>query len=172
MMRRHAFRIALACAMTGALGCSSTAPQNQSVTPSAVTTTTAAIGAGPVDGFVGQWNMDTGAVGVVEAAKAAGSCSDIEFRVARDTNAVSASIVFAGTCARVRIRGEGKGTVEGETLHWKTSGTVALADGKSCRFAFLEGNTATPAGEGLVKVTYRGTVCDVQVSGTETVRRR
>jgi hypothetical protein len=176
MLRRYALGVALGCAITGLLACSSS-PQNQPATPTAVTTTAptstaTAAPAEPVDGFVGQWNGDTGPVGAAEAAKAASSCTDIEFRVFRDTDSASAAIVFAATCARVRIRGEGKGLVAGGTLHWRAAGTAALAGGKSCRFAFLEGNTATPAGEGMVKVTYSGTVCDVPVSGTETIRRR
>lgn len=43
------------------------------------------------------------------------SCSQIEFKVVRDIDGKSAVIVFAATCTRVRLRGEGRGTVSGDT---------------------------------------------------------
>jgi hypothetical protein len=149
------------------------ASQSQPATPTAASTTTSS--AASVDGFVGQWTMDTstdGLSGVLEAATAASACGQIEFRVVKDADGTSAAIVFAATCARIRLRGEGKGTVSGNILYWKSEGTVTLDSGRSCRFAFTEGNRATPAGDGAIKVAYNGTVCDTPVSGTETVHRQ
>jgi hypothetical protein len=60
----------------------------------------------------------------------------------------------------------------GDTLYWRAGGTVTLAGGRTCPFTFADGNSATPAGSGLVKVTYNGTVCSMPVSGTQIVKRR
>jgi hypothetical protein len=161
-----------------ALAACSTDTQSQPTTPTTQTTTTATTPtttAVTVDSFAGQWGADdtTGtATPNLPATASTNSCSEIEFKVVRDVDGKSAVIVFAATCARVRLRGEGRGTVSGDTLYWKAQGVASIADSRQCAFKFLERNTATPVGDGVIKVAYNGTVCDVPVSGTELVRRK
>lgn len=128
-----------------------------------------------VDGFVGEWQADPvtdpDAVAAAEAA-AARSCSQVEFHAVRDVDSRTAAVVFAATCARVRIRIEGKGVMSGDTLVWKAEGRVPLPNGTACVARFVEGNKAQPAPESMVKVTYNGRICDVPVTGTALVRRR
>jgi hypothetical protein len=82
-------------------------------------------------------------------------------------------VVFVATCARVRIRAEGKGTMAGDTLLWKAKGEVTLPNSRTtCVVAFGDGSKAQPVREGLIKVDYKGTVCDAAVAGTALVRRR
>lgn len=128
-----------------------------------------------VDGFVGDWQadpvVDPDAIAAAEAI-AARSCSHVEFRAVRDVDSRTAVVMFAATCARVRIRAEGRGQMSGDTLVWRASGQVTLPNSRTCGVAFGDGNKAQPAAQGLVKVTYNGRVCDAAVSGTALVRRR
>ena len=172
MIRRLVGGFAATIVMAGLAACS-TGTQSQPATPTGVTNATAP--ATTVDTFAGTWGQDdpiNPGDPIVAATATAGSCANVEFRVSRDADGKTAAIVFAATCAQVRLRGEGNGTIAGDTLYWKAAGTAALEGGRQCGFRFLEGNKATPAGEGLIKVVYNGTVCDHAVSGTATVRRK
>ena len=100
------------------------------------------------------------------------NCSQIEFRVAREPDPKGAVILFAATCARVRFRGEGRGAVTDDVLVWRAQGEVTLPNSRTCAFRFLDGNRAVPVSDGLIKVTYNGTVCDRRFAGTTLVRRR
>jgi len=128
-----------------------------------------------VDGFVGEWQadpvVDPDGIAAAEAA-AAKSCSQVEFHALRDVDSKTAKVVFAATCARVRIRIEGKGVMSGDTLVWKAEGRVPLPNATACVARFVEGNRAQPAPGNLVKVTYNGRICDVPVAGTALVRRK
>ncbi len=95
----------------------------------------------------------------------------MEFKVERDTDAKTAKIMFAATCANARIRGFGAGSMNEGVLFWKAQGLVALPSGQKCAFKFVEGNRAERVPEGL-KVRYTGTVCDVPVSGVQIVKKR
>ena len=155
--------------------------QSQPTTPTSLTTTpsnsvTPPTGDGvTVDTIAGDWSVDpiTDPQALAEAEAAAGArCGQIEFRVVRDTDSKTAKILFAATCARLRLRGEGKGVITADVLHWRLEGLVTRPDGTTCPFRFLEGNTAQPVPDGRIKVTYNGMVCGVPVSGTELIRRK
>jgi hypothetical protein len=172
MFYRLSVSLAAACVVAGLTACGSGGPQNQPTsltTPASTPAPFVTIGT-----FEGDWTGDgpvdvDGSPGAASAV--AQGCTLVEFHVVRAAGG-TATIVFAATCARVRFRAEGKGTLTGETLSWKAEGVVGLGNGDSCRFRFTEGNSATPAGDGRIKVTYNGTVCGIAVSGTELVRRR
>jgi hypothetical protein len=158
--------LAVGVALAVVIACSNGTPASPATTPAASTTVVS------VDTFVGQYTAEPPtAVGDTDPSTT-NSCAFIEFHVARDPDSRTAKIVFAATCARVRLRGEGKGTLSGDTLFWKAEGTALLPSARTCAFRFVEGNKATPAGDGLIKVTYNGKVCDTPVSGTALVRRR
>jgi hypothetical protein len=177
MTRRLLFGLAVAAVAALAVACGS---GGSAPVTSPSTTATAATPASPsvsVDSFSGQWTPagadsaapalpDNTAVSLI----ADGVCSQVEFKVEK-SDASTATIVFAATCANARIRGLGTGQMSGDVLHWKAEGTVSLATGRSCAFKFLEGNTATPVAPGQVKVTYHGRVCDIPVSGSQVLTR-
>jgi hypothetical protein len=178
MTRRFLVGLAVAVAAATLVACSSSS-SSQPSSPSA--TSAASSPTVTVDAFVGQW-ADTTSTGVSSDTGQAentavtlvpnGVCSLIEFKVDRSTDSSSAVIAFAATCANARLRGLGTGQVSGGTLYWKAEGVLSLASGRTCQFKFVEGNRAAPAGEGFVKVSYNGTVCDIPVSGTQIVKRK
>jgi hypothetical protein len=174
MLRRLPLRVVVAVAAAALAACATDSP-SQPTTPTATTAVTPAATTVPVDSFTGQWGADDSTVtgpATLAATASTNSCSQIEFKVVKDVDGKSAVIVFAANCASVRLRGEGQGTVSGGTLYWKAKGMASIAGSSPCAFTFLERNTATPVSEGVIKVTYNGTVCDVPVSGTELVRRK
>jgi hypothetical protein len=182
MARRLIAGIAVALVMTWTIACSGKGgyPTEPTATPTAVPTAAASVPATApnvsVDSFVGDWQadpvMDPAAIAEAEAA-AARSCSQVEFKAVRDVDSKTAAVVFAATCARMRIHVVGVGNMVGDTLFWKARGEVKLPDaGRTCAATFVEGNKAQPAPEGRVKVTYNGTVCGAAVGGTALVRRR
>jgi hypothetical protein len=177
MVRRLSLGFVVAVTAAALAACS-TNTQSQPATPTATTPVTATTPATPavtLDSFTGQWGAaDTTDIAMTAptATASTNSCNQVEFKVVRDVDGKSAAIVFSATCARVRLRGEGRGTLSGDTLYWKAQGVALIADSRQCAFKFLERNTATPVGDGAIKVTYNGTVCDVPVSGTELVRRK
>jgi hypothetical protein len=128
-----------------------------------------------VEPFIGDWSPDpvTDPAAIAEAEAAAPrSCNQVEFHARRDVDSRTAAVMFAGNCARVRVRLEGKGLMTGDALIWKAEGKVTLPNGNTCAARFADGNKAEPAREGLVKVTYKGSVCGNPVAGTALVRRR
>ena len=164
--------VVLAFALASMAACGG-GSQNQVTTPTTVTTQLAATVT--VDTMAGQWAADpvTDQQGIdAREAVAGSSCSQIEFKISRDVDSKTATIVFAATCARVRLRGEGKGLMSGDILIWKAEGVATLPDGKTCPFRFVEGNKAQPMGDGIIKVAYNGTVCGAPVSGTEIIHRK
>ena len=179
MTRKLLTGVAVALVMTWMMACGG-GSLNQVTTPTAVTTapvsdpvTSPSVS---VDGFVGDWQADplTDPAAIAEAeAAAAKSCSQVEFHALRDVDTKTAAVAFAATCARVRIRVEGKGTISGDALVWKAEGSVTLPNATTCAVKFVEGNKAQPVAEGqAVKVTYNGTVCGTAVGGTALVRRK
>ncbi len=179
-MIRRVMLASLAAAVAATfVACSSNSP-SQATAPAAPTPTTAAVAP-----FVGIWSaddpngttdpatFDPAAFDPVAAATLGpANCSQVEFRVVRDSDPKAAVIVFAATCARVRFRGEGRGVVTDGVLVWRAQGEVTLPNARTCAFKFIDGNRAVPVGEGLVKVTYNGTVCDRKFAGTTLVRRK
>jgi hypothetical protein len=180
MTRRLIVGLFVAVVSAGLVACAS-APPAAPVTPSASTATTSTSSTVTVETFAGQWgaattNGATADAGLAENTAVSlvpnGVCSLVEFKVDRNPDGKSAMIVFAATCANARIRGIGSGTVSGDALIWRAEGTLALVSGRTCAFKFVEGNRATPAGAGLVKITYNGTVCGIPVSGAQVVTRK
>jgi len=178
MVRRLSVMLIAAIAVAVMFACGG-GSQSQPTTPTSVTTTTTTV-TGPSDGvsvdtITGDWTADPitdpRALADFEAVAAA-RCGQIEFRVDRDTDSKTAIILFAATCARVRLRGQGKGVMAGDVLHWRLEGTATRPDGGTCPFRFVEGNTAQPVGDGRIKVTYNGLVCGMPVAGTEIIRRK
>jgi hypothetical protein len=184
MARRLIAGIAVALVVTWTIAC---AGKGYPTEPSTVQTTAVSVPvAAPdpspvtapnisVDGFVGEWQADAlvGPAAIAEAEAAAPrSCNQVEFHARRDVDSRTAAVVFAGNCARVRVRVEGKGLLTGDALMWRAEGKVTLPNGNTCAARFADGNRAEPAREGLVKVTYKGTVCGNPVAGTALVRRR
>jgi hypothetical protein len=104
--------------------------------------------------------------------EANGVCKQVEFKVDKNPDNKTATIVFAATCANARVRGTGDALVSGDSLIWKAQGTVSVGSSRTCAFKFLEGNRATVIVPGQVKVTYNGTVCDIPVSGTQVLVRK
>jgi len=169
--------IAVALGMTLMVACqkkeSPTAPTTVSAPAVAVPPSSPSVS---VDSFVGDWQADPvtdpGSIAEAEAA-APRSCSQVEFRAVRDVDSRTAAVVFAATCARVRIRATGVGTLVGDTLLWRARGEVTLPNAaRTCAVIFGDGSKAQPAGEGLVRVAYNGTICAAPVSGHALVRRR
>lgn len=187
MARRLMAGIAIALVTTWMGGCSK---KESPTSPTAVSAPAAAIPEVPappvsapassptvsVDSFVGDWQADapTDPAAIAEAeALAAQSCSQVEFKAVRQADTRTASVVFAATCARVRIRATGVGTLVGDVLLWRAQGAITLPNAtRDCAVKFGDGSKAQPAGEGLVRVRYNGTVCNAPVSGTAVVRRR
>ena len=169
--------IAVALGMTLMVACqkkeSPTAPTTVSAPAVAVPPSSPSVS---VDSFVGDWQTDpvTDPASIAEAEAAAPrSCSQVEFRAVRDVDSRTAAVVFAATCARVRIRATGVGTLVGDTLLWRARGEVTLPNAaRTCAVIFGDGSKAQPAGEGLVRVAYNGTICAAPVSGHALVRRR
>lgn len=179
MMRRLLFGFAVA-AIAAALWACSTEPPAQPASPSATTAATSSSTV-TIETFTGQWGTATSDgtssdLGVPENSAvtlvANGVCSLLAFNVEKNADNATAAIVFAATCANARIRGTGTGRVSDGVLSWRAQGTLQLASGRACAFAFTEGNSATPAGQGLIKVVYNGTICGHPVSGTQVVRRK
>jgi hypothetical protein len=183
MIRRVLLASLAAVVAATFVACSSNSP-SQATAPAAPTPTIAT-----VDPFVGTWSVDdpTGTIDppgdpntfdstafdpVVAATLGPVNCSQVDFRVVREPDPKGAVIVFAATCARVRFRGEGRGIVTDGVLVWRAQGEVALPNAKTCAFKFLDGNRAVPVSDGLIKVTYNGTVCDRKFAGTTLVRRK
>jgi hypothetical protein len=177
MSKRLFALLAIAVAVATLVACA--ASSNQSATPTTPTATTvtpqvSTTPAATVDPFVGDWQADPplDAVAIADAEAAAPKvCNQVEFHAVRDVDAKTAAVVFAGTCARVRIRVLGTASLVAEGLVWHGQGKVMLPNGTSCAAVFGDGNKAQPAGTGFVKVTYNGKVCDAPVSGTVMVRR-
>jgi hypothetical protein len=178
MTRRLILGLFVAVVAVVLVACSTDSP-SQPTTPTVATT--ASSPTATLEVFLGQWGSDTSGeptaepgvgISVPATLVSNGRCSLLDFKVDRDADSRSAVIVFIATCANARIRGEGRGQVSGDTLYWRAGGTVTLAGGRTCPFTFADGNSATPAGSGLVKVTYNGTVCSMPVSGTQIVKRR
>jgi hypothetical protein len=175
MKRRLVVGVLLAVAAAAAWSCGSE-PASPPAEPTASTTPSTI-----VDDYVGVWGADPADPvppdiqledNTANTIVADGICRLIEFHVERQADGRSASIVFAATCANARIRGRGIGQLSNGVLFWKAEGVVTLTSGRTCQFRFVEGNRAAPAGEGLVKVSYNGTVCDVPVSGSQLVKRK
>jgi hypothetical protein len=179
MARRLIAGIAVALVVTWTVACGVIGYPSQPTAPSSAPVVEPAVSVSSpvatVDPFVGDWHadalVDPAAIAQAEAA-AAGSCSQVEFKAVRDVDSKTAAVVFAATCARVRIRVEGKGSLVGDTLLWRAEGRVTLPDAKTCAVKFGDGSKAQPAPEGMVRVDYKGTVCDAAVAGTALVRRR
>jgi hypothetical protein len=165
--------VAVAAAAIWSCGSEPASPPAEPTASSAPATT--------VDDYVGVWGADPADPvppdlrledNTANTIVADGMCRLIEFHVERQADGTSALIVFAATCANARIRGRGVGQLSNGVLFWKAEGVLALTSGRTCQFRFVEGNRAVPAGEGLVKVIYSGTVCDVPVSGSQVVKRK
>jgi hypothetical protein len=177
MTRKLMAGIAVVLVMTWMVGCSKKESPTAPTTVSApVVSVPASLPSVSVDSFVGDWQADPvtdpGSIAEAEAA-AARSCSQVEFRAVRDVDSRTATVVFAATCARVRIRAVGVGTLVGDTLLWRAKGEVTLPNAaRTCAVIFGDGSKAQPAGEGLVRVAYNGTICAAPVSGHALVRRR
>jgi len=176
MIRKLVVGIAVVLLVAGTIAC---AKKTNTTGPVTTSSPTAPDPTTPpsqtVDSFVGDWQADpvTDPTAIAaEVAAAARSCSQVEFHAVRDVDSRTAAVVFAGTCARVRIRITGKGTMTGDTLVWQAEGRVTLPNATTCLAKFVEGNKTQPAPEGMVKVSYNGKVCDASVSGTALVRRR
>jgi hypothetical protein len=180
-MTRHLFVGALiAIAAAGILACGD-APDSKPAEPTSVSTAaTATLSAATVDPFVGAWSPDTtdatpefdGPDNTAVTIVPDGACHLIEFKVERQPDSASASIIFAATCANARIRGQGLGQLSNAVLFWKAQGMIALPSGRTCQFKFVDGNRAERVAEGVVRVHYNGVVCDVPVSGTQIVKKK
>jgi len=112
--------------------------QNQPATPSAVTTPRLPSRPRPRRGHVRrQWNGDTTPVGVTDAARPLGSCSDVEFGIVRATDGArrpSCSLQRApefGSAAKARHGVERRAPLEDHRHRGARRGT-------SCRFTFTE----------------------------------
>ena len=154
--------------------------KQEAATPTAPTTTTTTTTAATatVDGVAGLWSPDDGTPlsfdgpeNTADSIDANAACRLMEFKVERDTDANTAKIMFAATCANARVRGFGAGLMNDGVLFWKAQGVIALPSGQKCAFKFVEGNRAERVPDGL-KVHYNGTVCDVPVSGTQIVKKK
>jgi hypothetical protein len=178
-MTRHLVAALVVAVAIAGIGACATAPESTPAQPTSVSITTSPVD-GTVDGFLGAWSPDAGdgtpldfdgPENTADSIIPDGVCRFVEFRVERDADTRSATVVFAARCANARIRGVGAGVLSEGILHWRAQGVVALASGEKCRFTFVEGNKAVRAPEGL-KVHYNGTVCAVPVSGTQLVKRK
>jgi hypothetical protein len=178
MTRRLMVGIAVVLAVSWTIACSKkyTPPAAPTEVPTAAVPPPATSPSVPVDHFLGDWSADplTDPAEIAAAAAAAGhSCSDVEFRAVLDAEAGTAVVGFAATCARLRVRAQGRGVISGNALVWRAEGTAAAPAGSTtCAARFVERNRAEPVATGQIKVTYNGTVCGTAVSGTALVRRR
>jgi hypothetical protein len=166
----------VAAAIAGVGACS----KKEAAAPTAptMTTTSTTAASGTVDGFLGLWSPDDGTPpafdgpeNTADSIVPSAACRLMEFKIERDTDAKTAKIMFAATCANARIRGIGAGMMNEGVLFWRAQGLVALPSGNKCAFKFLEGNRAERVPDGL-KVHYNGIVCDVPVSGTQVVKKK
>jgi hypothetical protein len=177
MTRHLCIGLLVAVAAAGFIACGDPASQPTQPTATPVTQTTS-VSTATVDGFVGLWSPDDGTPlsfdgpeNTADSIDPKGACHLMEFKIDRDTDAKTAKIMFAATCANARIRGQGTGMMNEGVLIWKAQGLVLLASGEKCAFQFVEGNSAERVPEGL-KVHYNGKVCDVPVSGTQIVKKK
>jgi len=123
-----------------------------------------ALAAPALDAFAGSWSSSLTPAAITPAA-----CSQVNYDVTPAADGQSASVRFSGTCAGVTATGTGQGRLVGDTLAWSADGTAAMS-GFSCPFMFRD-STATLEGSN-VRVTYRGTVCNLPVSGSQVLSRR
>lgn len=120
-----------------------------------------------IERFAGSW----GSSGASAAPGTAltGVCQDFDYRLSPNADGKSGSVTFKATCAGVVVDGSGRGLLDGDVLNWSAEGVVTRAD-LVCPFAFANSTARLEAGG--VRVTYRGTVCSVAVSGSELLQRR
>jgi hypothetical protein len=143
-------------------------------TPAAPTASTGpAVGAGSgsatstIANFGGTWvSGSAGAGGAL--AGAADACSQLEYKLTPSADNRSGTVTFNATCVGITAQGSGSGVLTGDVLGWNARGTASRS-GLSCDFSF-DNSTAALEGSG-VRVTYRGTVCGLPVSGSELLRR-
>jgi hypothetical protein len=114
-----------------------------------------------LDAFAGKWVTS-------RSALPATSCGALTYTVT-PVNASTATVTFDATCASsIRVTGTGTGKVSGATLDWNAQGSVSQG-GMTCPFTFNNGKTTEDAGG--IKVVYSGTVCGIQVSGDEVLKK-
>jgi hypothetical protein len=123
-----------------------------------------AFAAPALDAFVGSWSSS-----ITPAIATPAGCSAIDYQITPGADGQSARVQFSGTCAGVSATGTGQGRLVGDTLAWTADGTAGMA-GLSCPFSFRD-STAVLEGNN-VRVTYRGTVCGLPVSGSQVLSRR
>jgi hypothetical protein len=146
--------------------------------PTATTPATPPAAVAPVltvSDFVGVWGEDDSpgaSVFTAGDATAEPVCRGVEFRIDRDADSRSANVVFAASCVAIRLRVEGKGLMTGNALLWRAQGRAQLADGTACPVAFGDGSRAERTADGVIRVTYKGTVCDREVAGSVLARRK
>ena len=114
-----------------------------------------------LDAFAGKWVTS-------RSALPATSCGALTYTVT-PLSASTATVTFDATCASsIRVTGTGTGKVTGSTLEWNAQGSVSQG-GITCPFTFTNGKTTEDAGG--IKVVYSGTVCGIQVSGDEVLKK-
>jgi len=166
--------LALIALMAACAGSSQPASPT-AVAPAPATPAAAVVPAGAVEDFVGVWGEDetagsadyTAADPTVEPA-----CRGIEFRIDRDVDSKTANIVFAASCAAIRLRVEGKGLMTEGVLLWRAQGRALLPDNTACAVVFGDGSRAVRVADGVIRVFYKGTVCDKDVAGSVLAKRK
>ena len=147
---RIAGALALLCSLTA--GCDAF---NKKATP------TSPSPAVSLDAFAGKWVT-------ARSALPATSCGALAYTVT-PVSASTANVTFDATCAgTIKVTGTGTGKVTGSTLEWNAQGVVSQG-GLNCPFTFSNGKTTEDAGG--IKVVYSGTVCGIQVSGDEVLKK-
>jgi hypothetical protein len=98
-----------------------------------------------------------------------GTCGNFEWAITSLTS-TAASGTFKAVCGGgITLQGNADGKLSGMTATITATGT-ATSGALTCPFALAA--TAVPQTAESVKVTYSGTVCGVNVSGTEVLTKR
>jgi len=104
-------------------------------------------------------------IGVWRSTSTTGACTAMNWSVTAVTP-MTATIVYATTCAGLPVTGTANGTVNGTTMNWSANGTAA----NTC--AYTINGTATPATIATdLNITYTGNVCGTAASGSDTLHR-
>ena len=115
-----------------------------------------------LDAIAGSWTLGS-------SGSLPDGCTALDYTITKSADGQSGEIQFDGTCAGVRAKGSGKGTLTGSTLNWTAQGT-ATREGLTCPFNVTQGTAQLEANG--VRVTYDGTVCGVPVSGSDLLQRK
>jgi hypothetical protein len=126
------------------------------------TSTVTSPSAGGVNALMGTWSS-------ASVVPSPSSCTDFKWNATEQTS-TTAGGSFSATCANdLKVTGTAQGTLNGATVNWSASGTTTAPNQGSCTFTLM--GTAE-LGVDSIRVPYSGTVCSIQVSGVEILKRR